>query len=80
MCAEIKERAEGNIEFKFPGLKLKIGSVPALAVMMLFGRLPRWEYALEALQNSVGDPWSNQEIPVQPLRLSLDPAFELHGF
>ena len=80
MCAEIKERAEGNIEFKFPGLKLKIGSVPALAVMMLIRRMPRLESPLEALQNSVGDPWSNQEIPVQPLRLSLDPAFELHGF
>jgi hypothetical protein len=35
VCAEIKERAEGNIGFKFPGLKLKTGSVPALAGIML---------------------------------------------
>jgi len=49
MCMQIKERAEDNIGFKFPGLKLKIGSVPALAVMMLFRRQPRLESALEAL-------------------------------
>jgi len=45
---------KGNIEPEFPGFELKIGSVPALAVMMPIRRLRRLESPLKALQNSEG--------------------------